>query len=203
MGLFNRSNKPKSGEGDASSSSSGSSSAGDAIDGLKFDQPRCRHYVFAHVALRNVAFEYPVEIIAALGSEKAGAMLDDLWQSVDEACIEQGDDQHPVDKNAVQIHRVQIGDFPTAVIAMPEPMGATEAHFVAIVLCVNPREAGLSKEDIVVRYFTLEQGAKLSAQDADRNVLCEWTADGSHVNLGDGPPAELAMFVSAVRSKLA
>ena len=32
--------------------------------------------------------------------------------------------------------------------------------------------------------------------------LCEWTADRTHVNYGDGPPARLQAFVAAVEEML-
>lgn len=207
MGLFKRSKKDDSdqpderdqlGPGDQGSDQFPDESMGP----LENDQPRCRHYVFAHVALRNVAFEYPVEIIAALGSEKADSLLDDLWSSVEQACSDQEEDDRPIDRSAVKVHRVRIGEYPTAVVQMPEPVGATEAYFTAIVLCVDPNAKGISKDDIKARYFTLEMGAKISPDDSDRTVLCEWTADGSHVNGGDGPAADVGMFCDAIRAKL-
>lgn len=196
MGLFKRSKNSKNDDDQAADSDSGSD-----VEGMPGGQPRCRHYVFAHVALRQVAFEYPVEIIAALGSEKADALIDDLWQSVEQACSDQGpDDRAPVDRQAIRIHRVRVGVYPTAIVEMPTPIATTEAYFAAVVLCVDPEATGLSKEDIEVRYFTLEFGAKLAPGDEDRTVLCEWTEDGSHANMGDGPIADVSLFAKAIKA---
>lgn len=198
MGLFKRSKNSKNDDDQAADSDSGPDSK---LKGMPGDQPRCRHYVFAHVALRQVAFEYPVEIVAALGSEKADALIDDLWQSVEQACNDQGtDDRASVDRQAIRVHRVRVGVYPTAIVEMPTPIATTEAYFAAVVLCVDPEATGLSKEDIDVRFFTLEFGAKLAVGDQDRTVLCEWTADGLHANMGDGPIADVALFANAIKA---
>jgi len=201
MGLFNR--KKNKNRSDTPSLAKATDGADELADRLHTEQPRCRHYMFAHVALRQMAFEYPVEVIAALGSGKSSELIDDLWNSVDQACTEQGDnDQPPVNPADIKVHRMRIGEFPTAVVEMPKPIGTTEAYFTAIVLCVDPKQAGHAKDDMKVRYFTLEKGAILDTDDFDRTVLCEWTADGSHINSGGGAIPELSSFIEAITAQL-
>jgi hypothetical protein len=48
-----------------------------------------------------------------------------------------------------------------------------------------------------IRYVTLERGSRIETGQT-RTVLCEWTADGSHVNFGDGPPPSINDFTKAV-----
>lgn len=210
MGIFKRSKKDEkdsnaqapSGDRSGGLSDESSSDWDGSEDNFEDQQPRCRHYLFAHVAMRDMAFQYPVEIIAALASKDADALLADQWNSVAQACSEQGDDDRPVDESAVEVHRLRIGGYMSAVIEMPQPEGPTEAYFTAIVLCVDLEAKGKTKEDIVVRYFTLEKCAKISPDDSEQTALCEWTADGTHLNHGEGPAADLRSFCDAVRAEL-
>src|SRR5579885_790015 len=163
--------------------------AGDDIE------PRCPHYTFAHVALRSVAFRHPAGCLGVLASPDAHAFLADLLRSVDEHCREMGrPGQLAVDD--LNVHRGRCGDYPCAVVEMPRPRGITEAFFVALVLLVDMSADEPDFDHAALRYFTLEKGAMLGGPP--RTVLCEWTADGSHVNYGDGPPAELGAFVDKV-----
>lgn len=76
----------------------------------------------------------------------------------------------------------------------------TEAYFVAAVLLVDLEQETPEVDQPALRYFTLEYGATLDGPP--RTVLCEWTAEGSHLNYGDGPEPTLATFAEAIEQLL-
>jgi hypothetical protein len=160
------------------------------------DQPRCRHYTLAHLALRSVAFEQPLMFLGVLASPKARAFLADMLVDVSEHCKDR-EPRGDFGVDDIGIHTLRVGSYPCAVLEMPRPRAMIEAHFVAAVLLEDPATPIGEGERIPLRYFTLEKGASFDGRP--RTVLCEWTANGTHANLGDGPPAELAAFVKAIQ----
>jgi hypothetical protein len=172
----------------------------EAVAANEADQPRCPHYTFAHVALRSVAFQQPLQCLAVLASPDARAFIADLLQSVSEFCREQGREAD-FRANDVVVHMVRAGGYPCAVIEMPPPRATTETFYVALVLLVDPSEASPDFEKVALRYFTLEKGFVLDGPP--RTVLGEWTAEGSHVNYGDGPAPGLEPFLQAISELLA
>jgi hypothetical protein len=157
--------------------------------------PRCDHYAFAHQALRAVALDNPLGCLAVLASPDARPFLADLVRSVTEFCRDRG--MEPSAGLAVDdltVHRVRALGHPCAVVEMPAPRAAAEAHYVAIALTAEP------SENPEARYFTLEKGLQLDG--AARAVLCEWTADGTHRNYGDGPPLGVERFLRAIEDLL-
>lgn len=50
------------------------------------DEPRRHHYVFAHQALRGIAFDHPVPFLGLLVSDRAQSFLAELMESVHEHC---------------------------------------------------------------------------------------------------------------------
>lgn len=88
------------------------------------------------------------------------------------------------------------GPFVCAVIVMPPPQEMTEAHMVALVgRLSDPALASL--DDVRSRaYYTLEAGS------GGTTVLGQWTADGSHLNLGSGPEPTADAFVLAIGEHL-
>ncbi|MGH8545773.1 MAG: hypothetical protein ACREX3_19540 [Gammaproteobacteria bacterium] len=69
---------------------------------------------------------------------------------------------------------------------MPEPKLITEAFFIGIVKTSSE----------VLKYYTLELG--LVDDGTAPSVFCEWTADGSHLTHGDGPPPTVEEFSEAI-----
>ena len=65
----------------------------------------------------------------------------------------------------------------------------TEAYFTAAVLLVDPAEEQPDLTKALVRYFVLELGFHFDGTPL--TVLCEWGRDGTHINLGPGPAADL------------
>ena len=158
-------------------------------------EPRCDHYGFAHYALRSVAFDRPLETMAAFASPDAERFLGALVEMVAEQC--QGQPGAGLTVGDLKVHAVRAAGRPCAVLEMPPPRGVTEAHFVALVLQWTeplPETEPMPKD--ALRYFTLERGVCLGGPP--RTVLCEWTAEGSHRNFGDGPEPRLESFLEAV-----
>lgn len=58
----------------------------------------------------------------------------------------------------------------------------------------------LIKSDNVFLYYTLEKGLDLFGQDTP-SVLCQWTSDGKHLNLGTRDYDDLKSFVDDVMKK--
>lgn len=163
------------------------------------DTPRCHHYTLAHQALRSIALEEPLAFLGILASPDAQRFLADLMQSVSEHC-KAHEPQPDFSVQELVVHRMRLGRYPCAVIEMPPPRAITEAFFVAAVLLADPSE-GMPPQEVTLRYFTLEKGMTL--EGPPRTVLCEWTAEGSHVNYGTGPEPRLEAFAEAVERMLA
>ena len=150
------------------------------------------HYVLAHYALRQTALADPAMYLGILASDDAPAFLGRLIDAI------ANDFGTTPDFGAgdVKVHPGRVGQYPCAVVEMPEPGDVAEAHFTALVTLIDLDE-GLPEEGATIpaRYFTLEKGATLDGQP--RTVLAEWD-ETSHSNYGDGPEATLPAFVEAI-----
>ncbi|MCZ7644237.1 MAG: hypothetical protein M5U26_02970 [Planctomycetota bacterium] len=153
-------------------------------------QSRQNHYVFAHRVLPNLAHHDALQVFEILSSEKAQTFLWNVWRDLTQKIK----DSVPAEATPADFHiyRVRLRNYPAAVIVTPPPEGITETHMVAVVWLMDLGAGGLP-DDPAVRYFTLEKGAR-SEDGGERTVLGEWTKDGSHLNFGDGPPAEPKAF---------
>ena len=159
------------------------------------DEPRCAHYTLAHVALREFALRRPLDFIEILATPEARRLLSYLLERVSDSC--EGSGSGPdFDVDDLKVHTARVGDYPCAIVEMPRPRAMAEAYFVAAVLNIKLDEESPGPADPTLRYFTLEKG--LSLDGSHRTVLCEWTADGTHSNYGDGPPPQLESFVPAL-----
>ncbi len=167
---------------------------------LNQDRPHCHHYTFAHIALRQVAFSHPVGCLGTLASPDATAFLTDLWSQVDQHCREQRNETSTINPAEFVVHKLCLGEFPCAIVELPEPWFITGAHFVAIVLQVPLDRIDPHDKDAPLQYFTLERGASLDGQP--RTVLCSWTKSGTHCNFGDGPKPTLDAFVKCLEERV-
>jgi hypothetical protein len=163
---------------------------------LEANKPRAQYYLFAHGALRELALEQPMMAFAGVLSDeprdKTGRMLwDDCGQRVKQA----GEPTWPFP--GMESRMYDDGPFPMAVVKLPEAKKQTEAHFVAIVLCVDPKK-DKPPPPVPARYFTLEHGGP-----GGETVFGEWTKDGKHLNRGEGPAAEWEPFHRAVLEQFA
>lgn len=146
---------------------------------------RQHHYVFAHLALRQIALGDPLECLDILGSSRAGHFIRDVFSSV----CDHIEDEPDFSPSQIVVHPTQIGRYPCAVVQMPQPQAATEAFYAATVVLVDIRRAvPPNLEKVTARYFTLEMG-----HTPETTVLAEWTAN-AHVNYGNGPSANLDDF---------
>jgi len=162
--------------------------------------PRSRrqHYVFAHALLRAISFEMGAAVVLLLANpERAADFLDELWEVA-------GRDQSgrdAVDPLGLEANVHAAGDHVIALVSLPAPVGVTEAYFVAIVSDPLPEPPESDDEGEVsdtdrelfslllrstpIRYFTLEYG--MSLDGSRRTTFCEWTGEGAHLNMGQGP----------------
>lgn len=138
-----------------------------------FGSPRQHHYVFGHVALRQVATADPDRFLAVFEGPDGGEFVRDLWLDVGRSVPP--DDRIPDFGLSVGLH--EVAGRTVVLVRCPEPEGTTECHLIAIV----DVEGGL-------RYLTLEKGFSLGDDPVERTVLCEWVGE-RHCNYGDGPPA--------------
>lgn len=169
------------------------------IHDLDSGRPRCHHYTFAHIALRQLAFQDPINCLGALASPNATEILCALWSSVDQHCQEQGESS-TINPREMVIHSDRINGFPCAILEMPEPWFVSGAWYVALVVLLRSDEELLAASAKDLRYFTLEKGAMLDG--SERTVFCAWTEEGSHLNFGDGPPPDLDSFLSHLEDHL-
>ena len=159
-------------------------------------EPRCDHYSFAHVVLRDAAFQNPAGCVTTLASENSAEFLNGLWHSVGLLCEEHGQAM-TVDPNDILIHKLPIGPYPCALIEMPTPQFATEAFFIALVLSVDLLNRSPQQPAKSLWYLTLEY-SKLADCDIE-TVIGEWDSAGRHEARGPGPAPELDTFTARVR----
>lgn len=153
-------------------------------------------YVFAHIALRQMAVSQPLRVLAIAGSDKAYDFLSDLLKDVEEQCGQPA----TYAANEIQLHHRRIGNSPGLVVEFPHAKEMAEAHMVAIVALMDlTSDQEPDFDSVKGRYFTLEKGITMS--DEPRTVLAEWDTT-AHMNYGDGPPCDVEQFVAAISQKL-
>jgi hypothetical protein len=160
-------------------------------------QTRAQHYLFAHRLLPSVFFQNPGQLIGAL-EQQGPALLTDMWNHTAQFAPEAP--PLPAEGLSVELRRIPAG-WTVALVTLPRPCAMTEAHFTA--LAVKPtgeRQVALPAE--AARYVTLELSTSLEG-DEPFTMLCEWTSDGTHANMGEGPPPDLEAFFQRVTELLA
>ncbi len=163
------------------------------------NRPRARphHYLFAHRVLPGRLWQNPSWFLETLYSEHTQGFLLTRWG---EAAMELDESEFLPPGDKLRCDFVDLaGGYRAAIISLPEPRFATEAHMVAVVSRPEQRRF-LFKTKPVLRYFTLEYGL---ADDGmtPRTVFGEWTQN-SHLNYGDGPAANPQAFLGAMESML-
>lgn len=166
---------------------------------------RNHHYVFAHVALRQLFFDKPEGFLGVLSSPRAMDLLRDLWGEVGRRVAAAGEGT-ALPHEGLKATVGSLGKRPCALVTLPPPEGITEAFMVAAVVNASVEGEGEDAKLVPIGdppsfYVTLENG--LSEKGRPRTVLCAWDAEGAHLNYGDGPPAEPAAFLGAVEKLLA
>ncbi len=162
----------------------------------KFFENRPHHYYFAHRAVRQACAADPVLFFKCMGSDFQKSWTEMTWNTMEELMEQKCEDLFSED---VDVETFRIGDCPTILFIMPEPIAVPEVFFVAVVLDHFPEE-GENPEEVDFRYFTLEFGYEplMGGQHA---VFCEWDGE-THLNFGPGPQPEIPLFIEAVREKI-
>lgn len=155
------------------------------------------HYILGHIALREICADDPVSFFCLMNAPERDEFLDGVWRQIRDNCDVDG--KAPFDITDVDFKYCTVQDYPTVLITMPEPEGMTEAYFVAMILKIDI-DADEFPENPEFQYFTLEKGSEMDG--TDRTVMCEWTADGKHMNYGDGPPPDIDFFVEEVIGRI-
>jgi hypothetical protein len=145
--------------------------------------------------LPQLAFSAPEKFLAFL-ERNGSTFLEYFWNECGKHLAEEqrlepeglGCNIYPLDDDIV-----------AACITLPQPTEMPEAYFAAFVHRPASEDPLDSKRSFT-RYFTLEYGQRIDG--SPRTVLCEWTADGSHLNYGDGPPPQMDLFINSIESLL-
>jgi hypothetical protein len=157
------------------------------------------HYDFGHVVLREMCSHNPMAFFQVMATPGKDDFLANLWRITCERCDAQGPASFSYKDVAVDPARID--DYPVILVTMPRPKVMTEAFYIAVVL-LTPIEqivAGNIPEKPSFGYYTLELG--IAPDESEYTMLCSWI-DGKHINLGEGPEAELSAFLQAVSEKL-
>lgn len=152
-------------------------------------EPHRHHYLFAHRELPMAAFRYGPDLVRVARGGNLGEGLTKLW--VDLGTALPVGDRLPADGLGASWH--DVGAYEVALVRMPPPGGVTDAYLAAI---------AVTKDDETVRYLVLERSISPETGHP-ATVLGEWLSGGDHVNLGAGPPPDPALFLAAVRDRLA
>jgi hypothetical protein len=153
-----------------------------------------QRYVFAHRTLPQIVHDDPEKAQKLLSGPEGPGFLAFLWHRVGERLPE--DQRSPAEGLATSRHVSPDGTV-IVLVTMPPPRRAPEAFFAAAVFTPGPRKMLFFRHPPTVRYVTLELGHE--AGGAIRTVLCGWSKDGDHYNMGDGPPPESEAFLARVQ----
>ncbi len=159
------------------------------------DAPRCDHYSFTHVVLRDAAFANPTQCITTLASADSASYVAGLWQQVVATC-KQHQQPAEIKPDDILIHKIRVGAFPCALIEMPTPQQSTEAFFVALVLAIDLSKADWKFEASPLRFITLEHACGDETQL--KTVLGEWVSPERYISHGPGPYPGVDEFAKRV-----
>ncbi|MGK7900087.1 MAG: hypothetical protein AB4352_01505 [Hormoscilla sp.] len=155
------------------------------------------HYVFVHMALRDICQNNPQAFFNTMMSPSKDQFMQIIWKHVRQHCDGEGDS--PFDIEEVNITACRLKNFPALIVAMPPPFEPAEAHFACIVLNIDlsSDSVSLTPNHPKFWFFTLEKGIN-QIDGSDITYLCGWSEEGSHHNYCEGPAANEAAFVHAV-----
>lgn len=156
--------------------------------------PRPHHYVLAHVALRTLALDDPLQFLAVMGSPDAAKFVASIYDSVVESLKEEGPPDFAVDD--VQFQCGKLGDWLCVVFTMPPPRDVTEAFFCCLAGHLDLNDPNPRPESVKGRWFAMEYTYPIG--DQTRAVLCEWTKDGGHSNFGEAGEPTVENFLQRV-----
>jgi hypothetical protein len=157
-----------------------------------------QHYTYCHRALPSIFFNDPSWFFAVINGQDGQRFLNDVWRRAGERSAP----DRCGEPEGLRGEAFLAGDRLCALIHLPAPAEATECHFVCMVAGFATPDAPSVDQLAWSRCFTLERGLDFLTEE-DCTFLCEWTPEGEHRNLGDGPPAEAGAFVAALFAVLA
>ena len=140
-----------------------------------------RSYHFAHRSLPGEFFNDPDAFMGRLRGDEGPAVIESLWRN---------DEDEGGESPALVVHDTPDAGS-VAVVQMPVPEAAGEAHFVALIL-----RDGNTGTHRWARCFTLERAIDL-LEGNEMTMLCEWDAGGRHINHGEGPEPGQEPFLKA------
>ena len=156
-------------------------------------EPRPQHYDFAHRLLPREVFAAPDRVFSILESTVAlQELLLPLWQEAGGTL--------PPDGLRVSVRQELGSGWRVALVHLPPPQRATEAHFAAVAYRPSRTRLLILKEPVELRYFVLERAA-----DADERVrahVAEWRADGTRHRLGPVADASEDGFIDAIAASV-
>ncbi len=153
------------------------------------DDPRDHHYVFAHVALPQIVHSLEARDVdlQALGESE---LLSELWRDTGERIAEPGRGEH-LSPEGLSARTLLHGEHTVLELSLPPARRGAEA--MAIAIARVPIKRLVFFKNYALRYFTLELGMDFGDAPGEvfpRTVLCEWTEERAHHNMGDGPEPE-------------
>lgn len=149
------------------------------------DRPRQHHYIFAHRELLAIARRFAGDLPRGAASGRMTGAVVNLWNQIGSQLPE--GESLPSDGLDVSLH--DLDGTAVVLVTLPPAKHGAEAHFVGIVVA----------DERLSAYYVLEYGWTMDNEP--RTVLCRWD-DQTHVNLGDGPPAQADAFLAAIRTRL-
>jgi hypothetical protein len=152
-------------------------------------------YVFAHLALPQMVHGDPEKARDLFTGPEAASFLSFLWGRVGERLPPEA---RATPRGLACETHAAAGGVVIVLVTMPAPEASPEAFFSAMVFTPGPRKLLIFRHPPTVRYLTLELGMDL-VNGGDRTVLCGWDKEGTHYNMGDGPPPEAGAFLAKVR----
>ena len=144
---------------------------------LKHEDPRERHYVMAHYALRQICMDDSYYFFSLMASDERSRFIENLIEQVESNCP---DDDTKLVASEFQIVTSRVGDHPIVLIQMPVPEAYVEAVYVGVVSSLDLTKP-FEDQSPEVSYYTLELG---EGEGGNSFFFCQWK-DDSHLNLGE------------------
>jgi hypothetical protein len=163
---------------------------------------RQHHYVFGHVALKNLFFHSPRGLVNALVI-RGDEFLKEIWDDVGTKVAVEGGEAAKLASEGLSCTRHRIGrDAMAVIVTMPHPEEPPEAYFLGLVLRAAPNQSADPEcaSAWKARYMTLELGTDRAG--AERTFLCEWT-ENAHLNTGLAPEANVEAFALQLAEMIA
>jgi len=164
--------------------------------------PRPQHVAFAHSALRALAGEDPEALVIALAAPGAEDFLAEVWDAVGRE-VSSTDPAAAITLAPTGLEAIpaRLAGRPAGLVKMPEPVAATEAHFVAVVLNHELGEAAKPAPEPEYHYFLLEKSVAAAGGGDHATVFARWD-DGAHEDLGPGPAPDARAFLDRIARHL-